>query len=241
MSSAVIRAYPRASQRAPEYRQILTHPLAQEAQNPPSRPSSIHPSRRTRSSQPTPAQVDAHPSRRPVSRASKSMPTPCRRPRRFPQRVSVPTTKPPPQPLCPSSSSVPRAIRAHDLPARRTQPAAHPPAAPHRTCGPPHGAHAYSVLQRRTALASSFAFATRSCSPPTSSGARAGGLDLSATYCSHEPYPRELRRSPPSCTARPSRLLRVYSRPYSPSSSYRCLRSARPLLPATYCWRTPDA
>ncbi|KAJ7683828.1 hypothetical protein B0H14DRAFT_3058460, partial [Mycena olivaceomarginata] len=28
-----------------------------------------------------------------------------------------------------------------------------------------------------------------------------GGLDLSATYCSHEPYPREPRRFPSSCTA----------------------------------------
>ncbi|KAF8145021.1 hypothetical protein K438DRAFT_1992278 [Mycena galopus ATCC 62051] len=31
MSSAVIRAYPRASQRVPKYRQMLTYPLAQEA------------------------------------------------------------------------------------------------------------------------------------------------------------------------------------------------------------------
>ncbi|KAJ7886531.1 hypothetical protein B0H14DRAFT_3729298, partial [Mycena olivaceomarginata] len=59
MSIAVIRAYPRASQRATEYRQILTHPLAQEAQNPPSRPEFFPSILLTKSRQPRPEPVQA--------------------------------------------------------------------------------------------------------------------------------------------------------------------------------------
>ncbi|KAF8171259.1 hypothetical protein K438DRAFT_1982249 [Mycena galopus ATCC 62051] len=157
MSSAVIRAYPRASQRVPEYHQTLTYPLAQEAPKIPALPtasSTIIPSLRKSMHPARPEPEPRHASwMRPLVPVSQ-------------HRAARKSMR--------SCSSIPgeRTIAVVTAVPIESHPCRAPPEAPLRIAVRSPCTRALREIQRRTAPSSLLARATHPAALPTSSSAR---------------------------------------------------------------------